>query len=56
MFNTKYEKISSNQIEDDGSEIRQVIFYVNDTTQYTFDVNRFINFHNLKKILAHAAR
>ena len=49
MFNTKYEKISSNQIEDDGSEIRQVIFYVNDTTQYTFDVNRFINFHNLKK-------
>jgi hypothetical protein len=56
--NTKvtYEKYSSNQIEDDGSEIRQVIFYVNDMTQYTFDVNKFISFHNLKKILAHAAR
>ena len=55
-MSVKYEKISSNQIEDDGSEIRQVIFYVNDMTQYTFDVNKFINFHNLKKILAHAAR
>ena len=51
-----YEKIPGNQIEDDGSAIRQVIFFVNDATQYTFDVNKFINFHNLKKILAHAAR
>ena len=39
-MSVKYEKISSNQIEDDGSEIRQVIFYVNDMTQYTFDVNK----------------
>jgi hypothetical protein len=51
-----YEIIPANQIEDDGSAIRQVIFFVNDATQYTFDVNKFINFHNLKKILSHAAR